>query len=114
MPATVVDYSRNKQAGGKFVVLVSAVRPDDGLVLFSDFSLDSQHADIVRRWERTHSTSVHAGGWRVRGGGWWRMAADGVLELYGRSAAYGPFDPDWIAANLRLAGAFNAHAIRMA
>lgn len=100
MPVEVCNYSRSTLGGGKFVVLVPNADAAGGLVLFSDFSRDFQHRDIVRRWETAAGRTVSQAGLRVRGGGWWKMESD-CLVLYGRSAAYGRFDPAWLAAALR-------------
>lgn len=100
MPVEVRNYSRGVASGGKFVVLESDAGEVDGLVLFSDFTLDFQHRDIVRRWEAATGQTVAQAGLRVRGGGWWRMEGD-CLVLYGQSAAYGKFDAAWLEAALR-------------
>ena len=100
MPAIVANYIRNPSAGGKFVVLMSRDGGDAGVVVLSDFSLDSQHLDIVRRWEEGGKITLPAAGLRVAGGGWWKYRADGILELYGQSGSFGRFNPAWLRSNL--------------
>ncbi len=97
---TVLDFSRQTAAKGKFVVLRYPNRDRDGIVLFSDFSQDSQHVDILRRWEITHSTSLAAAGLTIAGGGWWIKAGAGTLVLYGSSAAFGRFNRDLLRHEL--------------
>lgn len=99
MPVKVVNYARNQQGGGKFVVLVNRDDGDSGLALFSDFTRDFQHADIVRRWRQSENASPEQAGLRIAGGGWWKVE-DGILILYGQSAAYGRFDPDWLRSRI--------------
>lgn len=101
MALQIVDFTRNKSAGGKFVVLAQKNDPEKRILLVSDFSLDSQHADIVRRWERTRNLGIGDAGLRLAGGGWWKFTGSSSLELSGRSAAYGRFDPEWLRENLR-------------
>lgn len=108
MPVEVCNYSRGVAGGGKFVVLMPQADATDGVVLFSDFTRDFQHRDIVRRWETAAGRTVSQAGMRVRGGGWWKMERD-CLVLYGRSAAYGRFDPAWLAAALQ-PGMFRSEA----
>lgn len=100
MAITVANYIVDPGIGGKFVVLALRDDPAEGMVLFSDFSRDFQHHDIVRRWEEGHKASVHAAGYRVAGGGWWKLEGD-MLVLYGQSAAYGRFDPTWVRERLQ-------------
>lgn len=95
MSLEIVSYVTNPGSGGKFVVLVVQDDPESGIMLFSDFTRDFQHHDIVRRWEQARGASVESSGYRVSGGGWWRLE-DGMLILYGQSAAYGRFDPNWV------------------
>ena len=103
MAFEVRNFSRSgKRAGsGKFVILRTSADPESGMALFSDFSLDSQHRDIVARWERSAAAGLAEGGFRFRvaGGGWWRL--DGPeLSLFGSSARYGGFDRGWLKARL--------------
>lgn len=100
MTATVTTFIRDAGAGGKFVVLAPTGSEEGGYVVFSDFTRDFQHHDIVRRFERTHRTPLASAGLRVAGGGWWRFENGDTLILYGQSAAYGRFDPAWLRANL--------------
>ena len=100
MSAIVVNYAHDREAGGKFVVL-APLGSGDGLVLFSNFFLHSQHAYIVSYWEMKTRTSVREAGLRIDGGGWWKYIAGNRLKLYGSSAAFGEFDPDWLRENLR-------------
>lgn len=100
MAVTVANYIVNSGVGGKFVVLRLRDDPDSGILLFSDFSRDFQHHDIVRRWEEANRSSVHASGYNVAGGGWWKFEGD-ALVVYGQSAAYGRFDPVWVRERLR-------------
>ncbi len=99
MPVTVHNFVRSTASGGKFVVLKNTRDGESGAFLISDFSVDSQHMDIVRRFERGTGLSLRDHGLAVRGGGWWKLD-DGRLVLYGRSAAYGRFDPDWLRDRL--------------
>lgn len=100
MSITIFDFSRQTAAKGKFVVLRTVKEAGDGIVLFSDFSQDSQHVDILRRWERTHSTSLAAAGMVTAGGGWWKKVGATTLVLYGSSAAFGRFDRAWLRQRL--------------
>jgi hypothetical protein len=100
MSITVFDFSRQAAAKGKFVVLRKTKGAGDGIVLFSDFSQDSQHVDILRRWERTHSTSLAAAGMVTAGGGWWKRIGTTTIVLYGSSAAFGRFDRAWLRERL--------------
>lgn len=111
MALQIVDFTRNRNAGGKFVVLVKQDDPDERILLVSDFSRDAQHADIVRRWERTRDCTLAAAGFRTAGGGWWKMAGASAVELSGRSAAYGRFDPEWLQNALRPGDLFGAAEI---
>lgn len=97
---TVCNYIRNPGSGGKFVVLVSRDDTESGVAVFSDFSRDFQHRDIVDRWEAGRKATVAASGLRMAGGGWWKLEDD-LLVVYGQSAAYGRFDPAWLRARLR-------------
>lgn len=100
MPMTVVNYVKTPQAKGKFILLR---KPDDeqrGILVFSDFTLDSQHYDILSRWQRTNNTTLADSGLSVRGGGWWRVE-DSKLILYGQSAAFGRFDSVWVRDRMR-------------
>ncbi len=99
MPLEIVSYVTNPGAGGKFVVLVPRGGDDGGALLFSDFTRDFQHADIVRRWEKARGVSASSSGRAISGGGWWRMEGTRLI-LYGQSAAYGRFDPVWVRARL--------------
>ena len=110
MPAIVVNYAMDRQAGGKFVVL-SPVGDGAGLVLFSNFFIHTQHAYIVRHWEQAVQSSVGEAGFRVSGGGWWKIIANNCLKLHGSSAAYGSFDHDWITKNLRPGRVFGEESI---
>lgn len=96
MGLTVVNFIRNPDVGGKFVVLLPRAGGDDGMLVLSDFHRDFQHVDIVARWEVTHHATLAAAGLRVAGGGWWKYEGGGLLVLYGQSAAYGRFDPAWL------------------
>ena len=96
---TVCNHIKSAGTGGKFVILVSATDAGDGVLVLSDFTRDFQHRDIVARWERGAGASVAASGLRIAGGGWWKMEGD-TLVLYGQSAAYGRFDPDWLRQRL--------------
>ncbi len=100
MTADIVNYAASREAGGKFVVLVAQDAPENGILLFSDFTKDFQHVDILRRWERTEKKSASAAGHRTAGGGWWRFEGE-TLVLYGRSAAFGRFDAEWVRSRLR-------------
>lgn len=99
MPLEIVNYITAPDARGKFVTLVSREDSDDGIILFSDFTQDFQHADIVRRWRATAPAAL-AANHKVTGGGWWRME-NATLVLYGQSSAYGRFDPAWIRSRLK-------------
>lgn len=99
MPVTVVNYAKTAGSGGKFIVLVRKDAPEDGIMVFSDFTRDFQHHDILMRWQRASTVPPDAAGLRVDGGGWWKMEGD-MLVIYGQSAAYGRFDPDWVRARL--------------
>ena len=111
MPLQVLNFVQTRSAGGKFVVLKKCDDPERGLILFSDFSRDSQHADIVRRWEKTSHTTLAASGLKTFGGGWWAMGDGGILKLYGQSAAYGHFDRIWVGKHLRSGSVFNEEKI---
>lgn len=100
MPTTVCNYILNADSGGKFVVIVSPDESDSGIVAFSDFSRDFQHRDIVRRWEKAVGATLAGQGRRVAGGGWWKYEGD-MLILYGQSADFGRFDPQWLRERLR-------------
>lgn len=99
MPVTVLNYIRNPGMGGKFILLLDKTDPDSGLAVFSDFSRDFQHHDILMRWQETHRTTLAQSPFRIAGGGWWK-AEGGRLVVYGQSAAYGRFDPDWLRPRL--------------
>lgn len=99
MPATVRNFARSAGAGGKFIVLRKKDNPDDGIVVFSDFTRDFQHYDILVRWRQTGGTTLESSGLRVDGGGWWKTEGS-VLVVYGQSAAYGRFDPSWLRPRL--------------
>ncbi len=108
MAATVVNYVRNRGAGGKFVIILPRGEKSDGIVVFSDFSQDSQHASIVRRWNLTCSP---LSGYIVAGGGWWKWQAPDTLVLYGGSAAYGCYNPRWLKTHLAPGDVFTESAI---
>lgn len=110
MALTVANYIASAGAGGKFVVLVDAKDAEDGVLALSDFTKDFQHADIVRRWERANKTSVAEAGYRVDGGGWWKIEG-GLLILYGQSAAYGRFRPDWLRPKIQAGMVANETAV---
>ncbi|MCC8180909.1 MAG: hypothetical protein LIP23_08385 [Planctomycetes bacterium] len=97
----IANFVRNRDAGGKFVVLTPADSDGQAYFLISDFSLDSQHAHIVRRWRASFAASVPPLV-RISGGGWWRYHSSppARLELYGSSAAYGRFDPRYVEKHL--------------
>ena len=97
---TVCSYIKNPGSGGKFVVIVSREDPDSGVAVFSDFTRDFQHRDIVARWEAGRKATVAASGMRLAGGGWWKLEGD-LLVVYGQSAAYGRFDPAWLRERMR-------------
>lgn len=97
---TISNYIKSPDSGGKFVVIVSRDDPDFGVIVFSDFTRDFQHRDIVRRWEAGRKATVTASGLRMAGGGWWKLEG-GLLVVYGQSAAYGRFDPAWLRARLQ-------------
>ncbi|MDR0361637.1 MAG: hypothetical protein LBJ46_02975 [Planctomycetota bacterium] len=101
MAVIVRNFSRSPRAGGKFVVLRRRDDPDEGIAAFSDFTLDTQHADIVRRLGSAMGMSPAESGWRVDGGGWWKLEDGRILRLYGRSAAYGVYDSAWLRGALR-------------
>lgn len=101
MTIRIINFARDKSAGGKFVVLAQKEDPEKGILLVSDFSLDSQHAGIVRRWEKTGRRDASDAGFRPVGGGWWKFTGPSSLELSGFSAAYGRFDPVWLREHLR-------------
>lgn len=101
MPVTVCNYIREPASGGKFVVLRPRTADDSGIVVFSDFTLDFQHRDIVSRWESRNKATLAASNMTVAGGGWWKYDDGGTLVLYGQSAAYGRFDPLWMRTHLR-------------
>jgi hypothetical protein len=96
---TVRNYVKSSGSGGKFIVLANRSDPDDGVIVFSDFTLDFQHHDILMRWQQTNKTTPEASGLSVAGGGWWTLE-NGMLILYGQSAAYGRFDPAWVRERL--------------
>lgn len=100
MPVTVRNYIRDAARGGKFVVLVRDDDPAAGGVVFSDFTRDFQHYDIVRRWETEAKTTVAQSDLRVAGGGWWKYEGTDTLVVYGQSAAYGRFEPSWLRERL--------------
>lgn len=106
MPVDVVNYAKSQKAGGKFVVFQRRDDGDSGLMLFSDFNQDFQHADIVRRWRRATGTTPDDDRFRVAGGGWWKVEGD-MLVLYGQSAAYGRFDPEWVRGRLTAGAVFH-------
>ncbi len=99
MPATVCSYVKTSGSGGKFIVLVNRDDPDSGVIVFSDFTLDFQHYDILARWRQTNNTTLDASNLSVAGGGWWKIE-DAMLILYGQSAAFGRFDPAWVRERL--------------
>lgn len=111
MAVEIINYTKNRNAGGKFVVLVEGGDAESGLVLFSDFSRDSQHAHIVRRWERDAGKTMAAAGYRTAGGGWWKLLGGGALKLFGGSAAYGAFNPGWLRKNLPVGSAFGENTV---
>ena len=101
MPIAISNFIIKPDAGGKFVVMVSAAKDGPAVLAFSDFSRDFQHHDIVQRWLRGHNNASFADlGMRVAGGGWWKLEGD-LLVVYGQSAAYGRFDPAWLRERLR-------------
>lgn len=99
MPLGIVNYILHPSSGGKFVVLRDESDSDSGVVVFSDFTRDFQHHDIVVRWQERNGVAVEGAGFRVAGGGWWKLEGD-LLVLYGQSAAYGRFDPVWLRSLL--------------
>lgn len=106
MPVDIVNYAKSQQAGGKFVVLRNTADADSGLLLFSDFNTDFQHADIVRRWTRLTGMTPDQAGLRIAGGGWWRVD-ETLLVLYGQSAAYGRFDAGWLRGRVEPGSVFH-------
>ena len=112
MAVTVVNYVVRPDLGGKFVVLVPRSGDGDTVILFSDFSRDSQHAHIVRRWLAALKTDLTHLGMRVEGGGWWRYQPDsGLLRLYGDSAAYGKYDSRRLNGSLEPGSVFSEQHI---
>lgn len=101
MPVTVCNFVKNAGQGGKFIVLLEEADSDAGIIVFSDFTLDFQHNDILARWRRGRGGETPAAlGFRLAGGGWWKMEGD-MLVVYGQSAAFGRFEPAWVRARLR-------------
>lgn len=47
---TVVNYVRQIGAGGKFIVLAPPAGAPGGVVVFSDFTRDTMHDRILKRW----------------------------------------------------------------
>ncbi len=113
MPITVANFVRQRGRGGKFVVLVTEGGGEDWFVL-SDFSLDSQHRDIVERWLSGRGASLSSLGLTTYGGGWWKYHPDtNRLELYGTSAAYGRYDATWLEQRLAPGSVFGEKDIVM-
>lgn len=113
MSVHVANFSQNPARGGKFVVLRRLGDQDAGLLLVSDFTLDSQHVDLVRRWERTAGGSMSTAGYALAGGGWWKLASPATLRLYGRSAAFGRYPVDWLKDRLPAGAVFGETEIVM-
>lgn len=101
MAATVFSYIVNPGAGGKFVVMLRREDAGAGALVFSDFTRDFQHSDIVGRWRLDQRLTPEAAGYRVAGGGWWKYENPDFLVLYGQSAAYGRFDAGWVRSRLQ-------------
>lgn len=100
MPMAVASYVRQRDAGGKFVVLAPKGGGEGGVFVLSDFSRDGQHAHILARWREAAGGAVPPD-LRVAGGGWWKYVPDAErLVLYGQSAAYGPYDRDHLRRHL--------------
>ncbi|MCC8164979.1 MAG: hypothetical protein LIQ31_02220 [Planctomycetes bacterium] len=110
MPLPVHNFTRSTASGGKFVVLLNTRDAESGAFLISDFSVDSQHPDPVRRCDRGTGLPLRDHGLAVRGGGWWKLDG-GRLVLYGRSAAYGRFDPDWLRQRLETGSVFGEETL---
>ncbi len=101
MPVTVCNYVKSAQSGGKFIALRDQADPDSGILVFSDFTRDFQHHDILMRWQKSRGVATpQAAGLAVAGGGWWKLEGD-MLVIYGQSAAYGRFEPAWIRERLK-------------
>lgn len=111
MSVTIVNYSRLRGDLGKFVLLVRRSVDNQGILLISDLLLDPQHRDIIARWERTEGQSPNAGGYTVRGGGWWKYSGTGALRFFGRSAAYGRYDAEWLRNRLEAGRIFTEDRI---
>lgn len=111
MAFVIRNFSRNIRAGGKFVAFRNGGDPAAGLLALSDFSLDSQHRDIVRRLENALGSPLAASGWVVDGGGWWRMRDDRTLFLYGTSAAYGRYDSEWLRDRIEPGSVMGEHEV---
>lgn len=103
MGLTIANYVHNPAAGGKFVVLTARDGRGDDILALSDFTLDSQHRDIVSRWSAMADDT--AAGYRPAGGGWWRYDSP-LLEFYGQSAAYGKYDIERLRRQVRPGSVF--------
>lgn len=103
MALVIANYVRHPASGGKFVVLTRGNGLGGDIFALSDFTLDSQHCDIVARWSA--AVGAAAAGYRPAGGGWWRYDAP-RLDLFGQSGAYGKYDVDRLRRSLRPGAVF--------
>ena len=120
---TVVHQPLPDVRTGKFVHIVG---PDDEYLVLSPTEMTKFHAHIVARFCRLHeelSSSFSAShekvdidqrGWRVRGGGRFRIDASAkVITLWGSSKAYGVFDTERILKGLRDAPGYEGHVVHI-
>ena len=110
MPVTVCSFIKVTNSGGKFIVLRDPDNDDNGIVVLSDFMRDFQHRDILSRWREANKTTPEKSGLRVAGGGWWKLE-NALLVLYGQSAAYGRFDPQWLRQHIQPGSVLTESAI---
>ncbi len=130
---TIIDYSRfcfvqilrtavPPSRQGKFVVVAG---PREQFAVFSPRDLAVYHANVVERFLRDRNIGgqynvkgdvfyIDSHEWVVEGGGLWRLDEPArVLQLSGRSAAYGPLDLQLVAEQLRQCEAFGGARVEV-
>ena len=127
MQLNVVDYSEvyfqlmretaiPSRRGGKFIVVRNGTQR---YAVFSPRGLSTYHANIVERFLQSQGIQgrynpkgdefhFNSPDWEIEGGGHWEIdETKPVLRISGASLAYGGFNGPALAAELRLARAFD-------
>ena len=94
---------------GKFIAIGPIEGPAE-LLVFALFSQCQMHKEIVACWEKKTGGSRFDKGWRVLGGGYWRLD-EGILHLHGNSGDFGAFDRRLVQETLPVGTVFGEKQI---